>query len=102
MPLFHYAVTQIHASTKKGYTPITSYDFKRLFTISKYYDKDRPAYYKAIQSVRKNKMDLTAWLEYFVDGLRAQMAEIYEKGRQIIIADKTDKLLEDMRLNIRQ
>jgi len=80
----------------------TGYDFKRLFTISEYYDKDRPAYYKAIQSVRKNNKDMTAWLEYFVDGLRAQMAEIYEKGRQIIIADKAVKLLEEMRLNIRQ
>lgn len=80
----------------------TGYDFKRLFTISEYYDKNRPAYYKAIQSVRNNNMDMTAWLEYFVDGLRAQMAEIYEKGRQIIIADKTVKLLEDMKLNIRQ
>ena len=80
----------------------TGYDFKRLFTISEYYDKNRPAYYKAIQSVRKNNMDMTAWLEYFVDGLRTQMAEIYDKGRQIIIADKTVKLLEDMRLNMRQ
>lgn len=80
----------------------TGYDFKRLFTISEYYDEDRPAYYKAIQSVRNSNMEMTSWLEYFVDGLRAQMAEIYEKGRQIIIADKTVKLLEDMRLNMRQ
>jgi Fic family protein len=28
------------------------------------------AYYKAIQSVRENDMDMTAWLEYFVEGLR--------------------------------
>jgi Fic family protein len=27
-------------------------DFKRLFTISEYYDRDRPAFYRAIQSVR--------------------------------------------------
>ncbi|MEW6614196.1 MAG: Fic family protein [Thermodesulfobacteriota bacterium] len=80
----------------------TGYDFKRLFTISEYYDKDRPAYYKAIQSVRESNMDMTAWLEYFVDGLRSQMAEIYERGKQIIITDKTVKLLKDMRLNIRQ
>src|SRR4030043_33741 len=37
----------------------TGYDFKRLFTISEYYDKDRPAYYQAIQSVRQNNMDMT-------------------------------------------
>lgn len=32
------------------------YDFKRLFTIS---DRDRPAFYRAIQDVRKQEMDLT-------------------------------------------
>lgn len=47
----------------------TGYDFKRLFTISEYYDRDRPAYYRAIQSVREHEMDLTPWLEYFTDGL---------------------------------
>jgi hypothetical protein len=31
------------------------YDFKRLFTISEYYDRDRPAYYKALQSVRERE-----------------------------------------------
>jgi Fic family protein len=45
------------------------YDFKRLFTISEYYDLDRPAFYRAIQSVRENGMDMTGWLEYFVGGL---------------------------------
>ncbi len=28
-------------------------DFKRLFTISEFYDRDRPAFYQAIQSVRE-------------------------------------------------
>ena len=80
----------------------TGYDFKRLFTISEYYDKDRPGYYAAIQSVRKNNMDMTAWLEYFVEGLRLQMEEIQEKGKKIIIADKVIKSLADMEFNIRQ
>jgi len=44
----------------------TGYDFKKLFTISEYYEKDRLAYYNAIRSVRKNKMDMTVWLEYFI------------------------------------
>jgi Fic family protein len=35
------------------------YDFKRLFTISEYYDRDRPTFYKSIQSVRDNGMDMT-------------------------------------------
>ena len=50
------------------------YDFKRLFTISEYYDRDRPAFYRAIQSVRERGMDMTGWLEYFVEGLTEQAA----------------------------
>jgi Fic family protein len=38
----------------------TGYDFKRLFTISEYYDRDRPAFYRAIQSVRERGMNMTA------------------------------------------
>ena len=37
------------------------YDFKRLFTISEYYDRNRPAFYRALQSVRQQEMDLTGW-----------------------------------------
>lgn len=80
----------------------TGYDFKRLFTISEYYDKDRPAYYKAIQSVRKDKMDMTIWLEYFVGGLRSQMKEIQEKGKKIILSEKIVKGLIPHNLNARQ
>jgi len=80
----------------------TGYDFKRLFTISEYYDKDRPAYYQAIQTVRKNNMNMTTWLEYFVDGLRSQMEEIQKKGKKIIIADKAVVMLKELGLNARQ
>ena len=80
----------------------TGYDFKRLFTISEYYDKDRPLYYQAIQSVRKNNMDMTSWLDYFVEGLRSQMEEIQEKGKKAIVAEKAVKILQDFGLNTRQ
>lgn len=80
----------------------TGYDFKRLFTISEYYDKDRPAYYKAIQSVRNNDMDMTDWLEYFVTGLRLQMKEIKEKGEQIAKQDNKLQKIIRLGLNARQ
>jgi len=80
----------------------TGYDFKRLFTISEYYDKDRPAYYQAIQAVRKNNMDMTMWLEYFVDGLRSQMAEIQAKGEQLIRQDSQLQKIKKIGLNKRQ
>ncbi len=81
----------------------TGYDFKRLFTISEYYDRDRPSYYQAIQSVRENHMDMTAWLEYFVEGLRSQMKEIQEKGEQLIKQDGLlQKIKKKLKLSSRQ
>lgn len=68
------------------------YDFKRLFTISEYYDRDRYAFYEAIRSVRRNKMDMTEWLEYFVDGLSAQLADVRERGEKAI---RRDALVKD-------
>lgn len=63
------------------------YDFRRLFSISEYYDRDRLAFYSAIQSVRAQGMDLTGWVEFFVRGLSTQMAEIIERGKRIILRD---------------
>ncbi|MBI5749501.1 MAG: Fic family protein [Nitrospinae bacterium] len=80
----------------------TGYDFKRLFTISEYYDKDSPGYYKAIQSVRNNTMDMTAWLEYFVTGLRLQMKEIREKGEQVVKQDNVLQKIKRLGVNARQ
>jgi Fic family protein len=62
----------------------TGYDFKRLFILSAYYDKNRPAYYAALQSVRKNDTDMTGWIEYFVTGLKTQMVMVKKKGEKII------------------
>ena len=71
----------------------------RLFTISEYYDRDRPAFYKSIQSVRDNNMDMTGWLDYFLTGLETQMVEVRERGEQVI---RRDVLAKKHRLNHRQ
>jgi len=75
------------------------YDFKRLFTISEYYDRDRPTFYKKIQSVRENDMDMTGWLDYFITGLETQMIEVKERGEQVI---RRDVLVQKHGLNDRQ
>lgn len=63
------------------------YDIKRLFTLSEYYDRDRGTFYRSIQSVREQGMDLTGWLEYFVDGLATQLDEVKARGTTAIRAD---------------
>ena len=65
----------------------TGYDFKRLFSISEYYDRDRAGFYVALQSVRDSGLDLTGWLDYFVEGLATQMDEVTERGRRVIRRD---------------
>ena len=77
----------------------SDYDFKKLFSISEYYDKDRRSFYHAIQSVRANDMDMTDWLEYFVKGFWFQIKEVMEKGKKVILKDT---LIQDHSLSKRQ
>ena len=77
----------------------SGYDFKRLFTISEYYDRDRSAFYRAIQSVREHNMDLTGWVDYFVTGLATQMQEVRERGETVI---RLDLLARKQGLSTRQ
>lgn len=78
------------------------YDFKRLFSLSEYYDKNRRGYYNALQSVRNNDMDITSWLEYFTDGLRAQMLEVKDKGEVVIKKETYLERAKKVNLNARQ
>ena len=78
------------------------YDFKRLFSLSEYYDKNRRGYYDAIQSVRANNMDMTGWLEYFTEGLTNQLTEMKMRGEQAIKKEVLSKKLKDFSLNPRQ
>lgn len=75
------------------------YNFKRLFTISEYYDRNRSDFYRALQSVRERDMDLTGWLDYFVVGLATQLTEVTERGK---LAIQVDLLRREHGLNDRQ
>jgi Fic family protein len=77
----------------------SGYDFKRLFTLSEYYDRDRSQFYRAIQSVREQGMDLTGWLEFFVDGLATQLSEVKVRGERVI---RRDVIAVEHNLNPRQ
>ena len=63
------------------------YDFRRLFTISEFYDRDRMAFYQALQTVRRKNMDMTGWIEFFTDGLATQLAEVKRRGELAIRQD---------------
>ena len=63
------------------------YDFKRLFSISEYYDRDRLSFYRALQGVRRSNMDMTGWIEYFTVGLATQLREVKQRGESAIRQD---------------
>jgi len=58
------------------------YDFKRLFTLSEFYDRDRNAFYRAIQGVREHELDLTGWLNTSSAGSRPNWRRSSSGGRQ--------------------
>ena len=60
------------------------YDFKYLFNLSEYYNKDRDRYYDALRTADRTK-DYTDWLEYFLGGLSHQMVTMEVKAREAAV-----------------
>ena len=55
------------------------FDTKRFFALDDYYDGDRQAYYRALQSVDSKKLDITEWLEYFTYGVALQIETVKKR-----------------------
>lgn len=58
---------------------LRGFDAKQFFCLDDYYDSDRQAYYRALQSVDPIALDLTRWLEYFVEGVKVSLAVVKER-----------------------
>ncbi len=55
------------------------YDFRRLFALEDYYNRDRGAYYAAInigKHYQGRRTDFTPWLEYFVAGFQEEIDRV--------------------------
>jgi Fic family protein len=57
------------------------YDFKYLFELSSYYNRDRDAYYAGLRAADASG-DYTEWLTYFLGGFAYQMVGIQALARQ--------------------
>ncbi|MBI3377683.1 MAG: Fic family protein [Nitrospirae bacterium] len=86
---------------------LRGFDAKQFFCLDDYYDSDRPSYYRALQSVNQKTLDLTAWLEYFVEGVKVSIAAVKEsvvrlsserlrkaKKGQIALTERQMKIVE--------
>lgn len=72
------------------------YDFRKLFALEDYYNKDRPKYYKAInigKTYEERKKDSTSWLEYFVKGFKQEIDNVKANVRTLSLK-KIDKDIE--------
>ncbi|MCK5505737.1 MAG: Fic family protein [Thermodesulfovibrionia bacterium] len=58
---------------------LRGFDAKQFFCLDDYYDSDRPAYYRVLQSVDQKSLDMTNWLEYFVEGVKVSIAVVKER-----------------------
>jgi Fic family protein len=58
---------------------LRGFDAKQFFCLDDYYDSDRQSYYSALQSVDKNTLDLTGWLDYFVEGVKVSIGAVKER-----------------------
>ena len=58
------------------------YDFKYLFDLSGYYNRDRDRYYDMLRTVDRSG-DYTQWLMYFMGGFSSQMFRIKAKAAKL-------------------
>jgi len=58
---------------------LRGFDAKQFFCLDDYYDSDRPAYYRVLRSVDPKALDITGWLEYFVEGVKVSIAAVKER-----------------------
>ena len=86
---------------------LRGFDAKQFFCLDDYYDSDRPLYYRALQSVNQKTLDMTKWLEYFVEGVKVSIAAVKEsvvrlsserlrkaKKGQIALTERQMKIVE--------
>lgn len=81
------------------------FDTHHIFSVDEYYWEDRPAYYAALDAVRRHGEDLTGWLEYTAAGLRQTLRRVwlriqsYQVGapQRLVLRPKQERLLELLR-----
>jgi Fic family protein len=84
---------------------LRGFDTKQFFCIDDYYDSDRPAYYRALQSVDQKTLDLTDWLEYFTEGVAISIDTVKERvvrlsSERLRIAKKGQIALTERQMQI--
>lgn len=75
------------------------YDFRRIFALEDYYNRDRQSYYEAInigENYEKRRTDFTPWLKYFVRGFKEEIDNV----RSIVLALSGRKVNKNIKSQI--
>lgn len=72
------------------------YDFRHLFALEDYYNRDLLSYYKAInvgKNYEERRIDSTSWLEYFVEGFKEEIINVKNQVASLSLK-KIDKSIQ--------
>lgn len=81
------------------------FDTHHIFSVDEYYWEDRPAYYAALEDVRKAGEDMSAWLEYCAAGLRQTLERVWlriqtmplKSSKKLVLRPRQEQLLHLLR-----
>jgi Fic family protein len=81
------------------------FDTHHIFSVDEYWWEDRPRYYAALEAVRAEGEDLSAWLEYCAEGLSQTLERVWMRIKafdmrsreKIVLRPKQDRLLQLLR-----
>ena len=81
------------------------FDSHHIFSVDEYYWEDRPAYYRALDGVRRAGEDLTGWLEYCAEGLRQTLERTWTRVQsynvksqeKLVLRPRQEQLLKLLR-----
>jgi Fic family protein len=69
------------------------FDTHHIFSVDEFYREDRPRYYEALQNVRHQGDDLTAWLEYVAEGTEATLQRVWTRIHRFAAVGSSAKLV---------
>jgi Fic family protein len=81
------------------------FDTHHIFSVDEYWWEDRPRYYAALEAVRIEGENVSAWLEYCAEGLRQTLERVWlrikafeiRSQEKIVLRPKQERLLQLLR-----
>jgi len=81
------------------------FDTHHIFSVDEFYWEDRPRYYAALDAVRHQGDDLSGWLEYCAEGLKATLDRVWLRiqafnvnpAGKLVLRPKQERLLQLLR-----